>query len=105
MRIACRPYSVALAVAAFCTAAQAQTTPALQQLNSYLNGIGIAQADTRAQNVGAIRTREEADQRQAEVRGKILKLIAGLPERTRPVHVKQFGSVAGDSFRIEKIAY
>lgn len=88
-----------------CAAAQAQTTPALQQLNSYLNGIGIAQADARAQKVAAIHTREEADQRQAEVRGKILKLIGGLPEHTRPIPVKQFGTVAGDGFRIEKIAY
>jgi cephalosporin-C deacetylase-like acetyl esterase len=94
-----------LVFVAMCAAAQAQTTPALQQLNSYLNGIGIAQAAARAQRVAAIHTRAEADQRQAEVRSKILKLIGGLPERTRPVPVKQFGTTAGDGFRIEKIAY
>ncbi len=98
-----------LAVAGMCAVVQvqvqAQTTPALQQLNSYLNGIGIAQADARAQKVAAIHTREEADQRQAEVRSKILKLIGGLPEHARPIPVKQFGTVAGDGFRIEKIAY
>lgn len=94
-----------LAVAGMCTVAQAQPTAALQQLNLYLNGIGIAQADARAQKVAAIHTREEADQRQAEVRSKILQLIGGLPEHTRPVPVKQFGTVVGDGFRIEKIAY
>jgi len=92
-----------LVFVAKCAAAQAQTTPALQQLNSYLNGIGIAQAASRAQKVAAIHTRAEADQRQAEVRSKILKLIGGLPERTRPVRVKQFGTTAGDGFHIEKI--
>jgi hypothetical protein len=42
-------------------AAQAQTSPALQQLNSYLNGIGIAQAAVREHKVAAIQTRAEAD--------------------------------------------
>jgi cephalosporin-C deacetylase-like acetyl esterase len=94
-----------LVFVAMCAAAQAQTTPALQQLNSYLNVIGIAQAAGRSQKVAAIHTRAEADQRQAEVRSKILKLIGGLPERTRPIRAKQFGTVAGDDFHIEKIAY
>jgi cephalosporin-C deacetylase-like acetyl esterase len=99
-----RCYTVLLVVG-ICAATQAQTTPALQQLNSYLNGIGIAQADARAQKVAAIHTREQADQRQAEVRGKILKLIGGLPEHPRPIPVRQFATVAGDGFRIENIAY
>ena len=97
--------SLILAVAGMSAVAQAQTTPALQQLNSYLNGIGIAQADARAQKVAAIHTRAEADQRQAEVRSKILKLIGGLPEHARPIRAQQFGAVAGDGFRIENIAY
>ena len=84
--------------------AVAQTT-ALQKLNNYLNNIGIAQADERAEKVAAIHTRAEADQRQAVVRGKILSLIGGLPDHSGPVPVKEFGSVAGDGFRVEKIAY
>ena len=86
-------------------AAHAQTTPALQQLHSYLNGIGIAQADARSQKVAAIRSRADADQRQSDVRSKILKLIGGLPEHARPIRAKQFATVAGDGFRIENIAY
>jgi cephalosporin-C deacetylase-like acetyl esterase len=88
-----------------CAAAQAQPASALQQLNSYLNGIGIAQAAARAQKISTIRTREEADQRQAEVRTKILKLIGGLPEHPRPVPVKTFGTLTRDGFRVENIAY
>jgi cephalosporin-C deacetylase-like acetyl esterase len=85
-------------------AAQTQTT-ALQKLNTYLNHIGIEQAGQRARNVAQIHTRQEAEQRQTQVRNKILDLIGGLPDRTGPVPVKQFGSVSGDGFRIEKIAY
>jgi cephalosporin-C deacetylase-like acetyl esterase len=86
-------------------AAQTQAPTALQKLNSYLNSIGIAQADQRSQNVAGIHTREAADQRQARVRSKILSLIGGLPDRNGPVPVKQFGAVSGDGFRVEKIAY
>lgn len=84
--------------------AQTQAT-ALQKLDAYLNNIGIEQADQRARTVAKIHTRQEAEQRQAQVRKKILGLIGGLPDRTGPVPVKQFGSVSGDGFRIEKIAY
>jgi cephalosporin-C deacetylase-like acetyl esterase len=83
----------------------AQPSEALQQLNSYLNQIGIARADQRAQAVAQIHSRSEAEKRQAEVRRKILDLIGGLPEHTGPVLAKQFGTVAGDGFRIENIAY
>src|SRR5579862_3651974 len=104
-RSTCNRGCTILLVAGICAAAQAQTTPALQQLNSYLNAIGIAQADARAQKVAAIHTREEAGRRQTEVRSKILKLIGGLPEHPRPIRVRQFATVAGDGFRIENIAY
>jgi hypothetical protein len=77
----------------------------LQQLNSYLNGIGIAQGDPRSRKVDAIRTPAEADRRQAGVRNAILKLTGGLPERKGSVGVQQLGTVAADGFRIENIAY
>lgn len=105
MRALRRRCSALVIFAGLGVSARAQTTPALQQLNSYLNGIGIAQADARAQKVAAIRTRAEADRRQAEVRSTILKLIGGLPEGNRPVRVRPFGTVAGDGFRIENIAH
>jgi catechol 2,3-dioxygenase-like lactoylglutathione lyase family enzyme len=99
-----RVSSVVLAIAAIYAAAQAQTTPAPQQLNSYLNAIGTAQTAARVQKVAAIHTRAEADQRQAEVRSRILKSIGGLPERAGPVRVKQFATVSGEGFHIENIA-
>ncbi len=98
--------NVAIALPLFLsvTLAPAQTTTPLQKLNLYLNSIGIAQADQRAQKVASIQTRQEAEQRQAQVRTTILKLIGGLPDRNGPVPVRQFGSIPGDGFRVEKIA-
>ena len=72
---------------------QPQVSPALQKLNSYLDGIGITEAGKRAQRIAAIRTRAEAAQRQAYVRTKILNLIGGLPDQKGPVPVKEFGSL------------
>lgn len=83
----------------------AQKSEAVKKLNTYLSDIGAVQYDQRAQLVAAIHTREGAEERKAEVRKKILKLIGGLPEAHGPVKVKAFGSVAEEGFRVEKIAY
>ncbi|HWB84960.1 MAG TPA: acetylxylan esterase [Bryobacteraceae bacterium] len=83
----------------------AQKSEATKKLDGYLSDIGAAQFEHRAQTVAAIHTREEAERRQAEVRKKILNLIGGLPESHGPVRVKEFGSVPGDGFRIDKVAY
>src|SRR5579862_3679065 len=82
-----------------------QPDDARQQLTRYLNAIGLAQIQARAQILAGITTREQAQRRKAEVRAKILQLIGGLPERSGPVPVRQFGQLAGDGFRVEKIAF
>jgi cephalosporin-C deacetylase-like acetyl esterase len=84
---------------------QAQTDAAEGQYHAYLNAIGDTQADARAQTVAAITTRAEAEQRQAEVRRKILALVGGLPKASGPVPVKRFATVEEDGFRVENIAY
>jgi hypothetical protein len=83
----------------------AQKSEAGQKPSTYLSNIGAAQYDQRARTVAAISTREEAERRQNEVRKKILELIGGLPESHGPVKVKEYGNVAADGFRVEKIAY
>ncbi len=35
----------------------------------------------------------------------MLELIGGLPEKRGPMPVRQFGSIDGDGFRVERIAY
>jgi len=85
--------------------AAAAPPDARQQLNAWLNQLAFAQLQSRAETVAAIRTRGQAEVRKAFVRQRILSLIGGLPDRTGPVPVRQFGSVPGDGFRVEKIAY
>lgn len=104
-------FKLAPAVAMICAAmAVAQSdNAARQKLIERLDAIADPQLAERAKAIANIRTRSDAERRKPLVRGKILKLIGGLPERRGPVAVKQFGSVAGvaadSGFRIEKLAY
>jgi len=86
-----------------CLRAEYANAP-LNTLSAYLNRIGIAQAEQRAQAVAAIRTKAEAQQRQSQVRQKILD-SSGDCQGQRVVPVKTYGSVPGEGFRVEKIAY
>ena len=82
-----------------------QDQEAREKLVSYINGLAGNDLAARKQVIAQIQTQAEAQQRKAEVRAKILGLIGGLPERRGPVAVKQFGTITGDGFRVEKIAY
>lgn len=83
----------------------AQTPDARQQLNASLDQLAFSQLKTRAAAIAAIHTRDEAERRKQAVRLRILQLIGGLPARGGPVPVRTFGSLPGDGFRVEKIAY
>jgi len=80
------------------------------QLDHFLDGIAAQDEANRAGAVAAIRTRQQAEARQAKVRGEILALIGAFPERT-PLHAKVLGetNVAGENgaegFRIQKLLF
>ena len=76
-----------------------------EQLIQYLDNLAGAQLQQRQQAISQVHSRADADRRKAMVRQKILQLIGGLPERSGRVAVKQFGSISGDGFRVEKLAY
>jgi cephalosporin-C deacetylase-like acetyl esterase len=78
---------------------------ARQKLIETLDGIANQQLAERAEAVARIQTRAEAERRKTQVREKILGLIGGIPEHHGAVAVKQFGSLTGDGFRVEKLAY
>jgi cephalosporin-C deacetylase-like acetyl esterase len=82
-----------------------QDQEAREKLIAYINGLAGTDLAARKQAIRQIQTQAEAERRKAEVRAKILGLIGGLPERRGPVAVKQFGTITGDGFRVEKIAY
>jgi len=75
------------------------------KLYAYIDDLAHRHLATRAQAIARIQTRSDADRRKSAVREKILRLIGGLPERRGPVAVKEFGTVSGDGFRVEKVAY
>ena len=82
-----------------------QDNSARQELIESLDALARAQLQQRAQAVAKIQTRAEVEKRKDAVRRKILGLIGGLPERQKDVAVEQFGTLTGDGFRIEKLAY
>ncbi len=83
----------------------AQNVEPRQQMIDYLDGIALTQLKARQQAVAVIQTRAAAEQRREMVRHKIIELIGGLPRSSGPVAVKSFGAIAGDGFRVEKLAY
>ncbi len=78
---------------------------AREKLIQSLDDLATKQLAQRAQTIAKIQTRAEAEKRKDLVRRKILDLIGGIPAHQGPVAVKQFGTVAGEGFRIEKLAY
>jgi len=83
----------------------AQTVEPRQKLIDYLDAIARQQLDARRQTIARIQSRTDAEQRRDMVRRKIIDLIGGLPESTGTVAVKSFGTISGEGFRIEKLAY
>jgi cephalosporin-C deacetylase-like acetyl esterase len=72
---------------------------------NYIDSIARTQIEARQRAIAAIQNRAAADRRKASVREKVLSLIGQLPERSGAVAVKEFGSVFGAGFRVEKLAY
>ncbi|HEV2134927.1 MAG TPA: acetylxylan esterase [Terracidiphilus sp.] len=86
------------------TTAGTQDQAGRKALDEYLDGIAAKDEAQRATAVAAIRTRAEAEASQQEVRGKLLELIGGLPERT-PLDPKVLGETKADRFAIHKVLF
>lgn len=74
------------------------------QLDEFLDGIAAQDEAGRASAVAAIRTRQQAEARQAKVRAQILALIGAFPERT-PLDAKIVGETQAEGFRIRKLLF
>jgi cephalosporin-C deacetylase-like acetyl esterase len=85
-----------LALVLLASTAFAQGDEARQKLIQELNRIGLSQLKDRARKPG---------QTAEDLRSKLRQMIGSTPEYGKPVEVKTFGSVAGEGFRVEKIAY
>jgi cephalosporin-C deacetylase-like acetyl esterase len=75
------------------------------ELKAYLNNIGKKYLTARAEEIGRIKTRAEAEKRQQVVREKLLRLIGGLPSVHGPLNARSVGVIRHDDYRIEKIVY
>lgn len=74
------------------------------QLEQYLDGLAAQDEAARAASVAAIRTRAQAEARQARVRAQMLALIGAMPQRT-PLNAKILGETQADGFRIRKVIF
>ena len=73
-------------------------------LNLYLNTLAARQTGDRRAAVAAIRTRAQAQMRQAIVRRRIASLFGTLPPRT-PLNPKTLGETQADGFIIRKVVF
>ena len=96
--------NVALFLCAVWIFAQSDNS-AREKLIASLNAQANVQLAERAKAVAKVQTRADAEKRKDLVRRKILALIGGLPAHPSSITAKQFGTLSGDGFRIEKLAY
>jgi cephalosporin-C deacetylase-like acetyl esterase len=73
-------------------------------LYKLLDDIAAKDESAREAAIAKIATRAQAEQRQQEVRAKILDLMGGGFQRT-PLNAQVLGSTQMDGFRIEKVVY
>jgi len=85
--------------------AQAQSESASRPLQDYLNGLGFEALARREAAINSIQDRTQAEQRQREVRRRMLDLAGGVPAASGPVKVRQFGVVPDHGFRIENVVF
>jgi cephalosporin-C deacetylase-like acetyl esterase len=78
---------------------------AREKLIASLNAQANVQLGERAQSIAQIQTRADAKKRKDLVRRKVLALIGGLPAHPSSITAKQFGTLSGVGFRIQKLAY
>jgi dienelactone hydrolase len=72
---------------------------------AWLDRIAQQQLDARERALAAIRTRPEAERRQAMVRAKLTELIGGLPAYSGPLHARVTGRLQSDTHTIEKVIF
>lgn len=78
---------------------------AAQDVTPWLDAQAQKLLDQRDAKLAAITTRQQAIQRQQEVREALLRVIGGLPSTTAPLNAKVTGVVKLDGFRIEKVHF
>jgi cephalosporin-C deacetylase-like acetyl esterase len=84
--------------------ADASANVGRKALDDYLNAIAARETATRREVISRITTRAEAEQRQREVRAKMLSLFGSLPQRI-PLNPRITGSTQLEGFRVDKVLF
>src|SRR5215204_475451 len=80
-------------------------SPSPDPLLAWLDRIAQQQLDQRERKIAAIRTRADAERRQAIVRAKLTELIGGLPTYSGPLNARVTGRLQSDTHTIEKVIF
>jgi hypothetical protein len=83
----------------------AQPGPSAPSYEQVMNQLAQPFLDQRHFTMGGIRTRQQAEARQAHVLATFLKLLGGLPNNHDPLNAQVVGTVSGDGFRVERLIY
>src|SRR5271170_6047008 len=100
-----KPFQLVIAAGILASSFAAESDEPRALLILYLDSIADSHLEQRRNAISQISTRAAAEHRQTAFREKVLSLIGGLPSHSGPVAVKQFGTLTGDGFRVEKLAY
>src|SRR4051812_19873478 len=80
-------------------------SPSSDPLLASLDRIAQQHLDGRERAITAIRTRADAERRQAMVRAKMTELIGGVPTYNGPLHARVTGRLHSDTHTIEKVIF
>ena len=94
-----RPFLIAIASLTILNSAEEP------KLLDWMNNIAQAQLAERGKKIAAIRTIDQARERQKWVREKVLQLIGGLPDYNGALNPRTTGSLDGGTFTIDKVAF
>ena len=83
----------------------AQTAPSPDPFLNWMDRQAQQLLDQRDKAIAAIRNREDAERRKAEVRRKLLELLGGLPAYDGPLHARVTGTLQADGYAIEKVIF
>src|SRR5262245_55749793 len=78
--------------------------PPRKMLYTYLQGEAQKHFDARRKAVAKLKTPEDIQKRQAELKAKFIESLGGFPEKT-PLNAQVVGKEQRDGYRIEKVIY
>src|SRR5690242_11257187 len=83
---------------------EADGVPPRKMLSTFLKAECQKHFDARKKAVADLKTPQDVEKRQQELRAKFIAALGGFPEKT-PLNARVLGQIEGNGFRIEKVVY